>query len=137
MNRSDFQRLTRVRVAEARDLLATNRWDGAYYIAGYAIECALKACIAKKTRANDFPDKKTVADSYTHDLSALIKVAGLDQQLQIEMQADAAFGVNWGTAKDWSEQSRYERWTEPEARSLFTAITNQQHGVLRWLRRHW
>ena len=45
--------------------------DGAYYLAGYAIECALKACIAKATRRYDFPDRKKVDASHTHDLREL------------------------------------------------------------------
>ena len=46
MNRADFQRLADVRIDEAGVLLAAGRWSGAYYLAGYAVECALKACIA-------------------------------------------------------------------------------------------
>jgi HEPN domain-containing protein len=30
-------------------LLEAGLYAGAYYLAGYAVECALKACIAKKT----------------------------------------------------------------------------------------
>ncbi len=50
MNRSDFQRLTRLRLDEAKVLLANERYQGAYYLIGYAVECALKACIAKQTK---------------------------------------------------------------------------------------
>jgi len=35
-------------------------FDGAYYLAGYAVECAIKACIAKGTRRYEFPDKRKV-----------------------------------------------------------------------------
>ena len=65
MNRKDLQRLTRLRLAEARVLLAAAKYDGAYYLAGYAVECALKACIAKQIKRFDFPDKKLVIDSHT------------------------------------------------------------------------
>ena len=37
-------------------------WDAAYYMIGYCVECALKACIAKQIRRFDFPDKKLVLD---------------------------------------------------------------------------
>lgn len=43
LSRSDFQRLADVRIAEAKVLLDAGMWDGAYYLAGYAVECALKA----------------------------------------------------------------------------------------------
>jgi len=55
MNRSDFQKLTEIRMKEAKVLLSNACFEGAYYLAGYAVECAIKACIAKKTQIHDFP----------------------------------------------------------------------------------
>jgi HEPN domain-containing protein len=57
MNRADFQKLTQLRLAEAKVLLDSNRYEGAYYLMGYAVECALKSCIAKQTKEYDFPAK--------------------------------------------------------------------------------
>ena len=57
MNRSDFQKLTELRITEARVLLESKCYEGTYYLIGYAVEFALKACIAKQTREYDFPDK--------------------------------------------------------------------------------
>jgi hypothetical protein len=37
--------------------LAARFPEGAYYLAEYAIECAFKACIAKRTQQHDFPEK--------------------------------------------------------------------------------
>lgn len=54
MNRSDFQDLAQIRLAEAAALLQAERFDGAYYLAGYAVECALKACIAKGPNCTNF-----------------------------------------------------------------------------------
>lgn len=45
MNRVDFRQLAGLRIAEAKVLLDNNLYAGAYYLAGYAVECALKACI--------------------------------------------------------------------------------------------
>ena len=47
MTRKDFQQLARVRLKEAKALLNLEHFACAYYLAGYVIECALKACIAK------------------------------------------------------------------------------------------
>lgn len=59
MNKTDLEQLADLRLAEAAALLGATppMPDGAYYLAGYAIECALKACIAKLTAQHDFPDK--------------------------------------------------------------------------------
>jgi HEPN domain-containing protein len=51
MNRADFHKLAEIRIKEARVLLDRKCYAGAYYLAGYAVECALKACIARKTQA--------------------------------------------------------------------------------------
>ena len=77
MNRTQFQKLTVERVHDAEALLGAGRWSGAYYLAGYAAECALKACIAKLTKRYDFQDKDRVSKSYTHNIENLLHLAGL------------------------------------------------------------
>lgn len=99
MNRQDLQGLARSRIAEARFLLRGGLHSGAYYLAGYAVECGLKACIAKKTRRFDFPDKKAVDSSYVHDLEKLVGVAGLTQELQLESKTRPAFGGKLGNSE--------------------------------------
>ncbi|HLF84399.1 MAG TPA: HEPN domain-containing protein [Blastocatellia bacterium] len=58
MNRNDLKLLAVTRLREAKVLLANGEYSGAYYLAGYVVECALKACIAKRTKRHDFPDRK-------------------------------------------------------------------------------
>lgn len=70
-----------MRLKEVEVLLNNRQYSGAYYLSGYVVECALKACIARQTRKFDFPDKKTVLDSYTHDLQKLVKIAKLEHDL--------------------------------------------------------
>jgi len=60
LDRKDLQELSRVRLKEATALMQAGFFDGAYYLAGYAVECAIKACIAKGTRRYEFPDKRKV-----------------------------------------------------------------------------
>jgi len=121
----------------ARTLIAGKRWQSAYHIAGHAVECGLKACIAKQTRRHVFPPK-TARDLYTHDLNALLRLAALDGEQLKESQQSPAFSANWATAKDWTPESRYDL-TIPEqsARDIYKAITAQQNGVMRWIRQRW
>jgi len=137
VNRSDLKSVAEIRLKEAKALLNKRYYDGAYYLTGYAVECALKSCIAKKTKRYDFPDRRIVNDSYTHDLNQLIKVAGLQEALNSEMQRDRDFEVHWAIVKDWSEGSRYERYDAAAAKSIYTAVSDDRHGVLRWLKRLW
>ena len=137
MNRQDLQDLSEVRLKEARALLKEGLWDGAYYLAGYSIECALKACIARSTAQFDFPEKKKVDASYSHELDALVKVAGLEPALKAQIKNNPVFRRYWETTEEWSEQSRYERNAEKAARELITAIDDQRYGILVWIKQHW
>ena len=103
----------------------------------HAVECALKASIAKLTQQHDFPNKDLALKSYTHKLEELIKAANLAPLLRSDMQVNIALGTNWSLTKDWDETSRYQRWSEFQARELFEAITNSQSGVLPWIAVHW
>lgn len=137
MNRTELQQLARSRLAEASTLLRNGHYAGAYYLSGYVIECALKACIARQTRRHDFPDKKMVLDSYTHKLTDLVRVAGLQTDLSSEETKDSEFKGNWTIVKDWTEESRYQSHSQFEAETLYSAISDRRHGVLKWLRRYW
>lgn len=138
MNRSDFQRLADLRVRDGKVLLSAGLFASAYYIVGYAVESALKACIAKKVRKHDFPDLKTVRDSHQHDLEKLLGVTDLRPRLEKQTKRDREFDANWAVVKDWSEQKRYEADTsEKSARDLVSAITDPKHGVLPWLQKFW
>ena len=137
MNRADFQQLAEVRIEEAAALLAAQKWDGAYYLAGYAVECALKACIAKLTNQYDFPDKRFAEQCFTHELPRLLDCADLTKQLQTDTAANTVLGENWEVVMLWKEISRYRRKTQAEAEMLYNAITNPAHGVLPWLKRSW
>jgi HEPN domain-containing protein len=137
MNRSDLQRLSSIRVKEAKLLLDNDYYDGAYYLTGYAVECALKACIARRTRRYDFPDKRSVMDSYVHDLEKLVRTAGLQGDLAVKSQTNPRFATNWSIVKEWNEDSRYGDWAKPDAEGLYNAVTERLYGVLRWVKLHW
>lgn len=96
MNKSDFENLAIIRIKEAEVLLNAGCFHGTYYLAGYALERAL-ACIAKQVKEFDFPDQKRTNDSYTHNLSKLIDIAGLKQELSKEEILDKDFKLNWST----------------------------------------
>jgi hypothetical protein len=111
--------------------------DGAYYLAGYCVECALKACIAKMTQRHDFPDKRKADDSYSHSFEKLLKVAELEKPRAEEARRDVVFRDNWDRVQWWSEQSRYSTTSDEKARGLLKAVGDRNHGVLRWLKRYW
>lgn len=136
MNKNELELLASIRIKEAEILLVANCYQGAYYLAGYALECTLKACIAKKVSAFDFPNKQLANDSYTHDLAKLIATAGLKQELSKQESQDNNFKLNWAVVNKWSEESRYEHdIAKQDALDLFNAITEDESGVLPWLKK--
>jgi hypothetical protein len=138
VTRTDFQLLADTFLDEAQILFSQGKPGGAYYMAGYAVECALKACIAKRTAEHDFPpDRKFVADCYTHDLGTLVKSAGLRLELDRAVTGDPDLSSRWSVVQAWDESSRYDRKTGTKAQDLIEAITDPQHGVLPWIKTHW
>jgi len=139
MNRTDLQQLADLRIKEARILLDGASYSGAYYLAGYAIECGLKACIAKQTKEYDFPDKpEEVRKIYTHNLGQLLTLAKLKDKLEGDMKSNKQLDDNWACIVSWEEGKRYELGaTEKEARDLYEAIVDPGNGVLQWLKKLW
>lgn len=131
-SRSDFQKLTGLRMKESQLLLSQKDWDGAYYLAGYAVEFALKVRIISQLMKSDkFPNKKLADNFYKHELTLLRKLAELDD----EMDNDGEVSPLWDIVKDWSEQSRYGIGrTERDAMDLYNAI---ETGVLPWIKVRW
>jgi HEPN domain-containing protein len=131
-SQSDFEKLMVLRLKEAELLLRHRDWDGAYYLAGYAVEFALKIrVIAQLMKSNSFPDKKLAENFYKHGLTLLRKLAELDD----EMDNDVAVSPQWDIVKDWSEQTRYMVGkSEKEATDLYEAI---EKGVLPWIKARW
>lgn len=138
MNRRAFQRLAEERLRDATVLLDQRRYSAAYYLAGYAVECALKACIAKQTMRHDFPPRRRyIEEIYTHEALRLVKALDLLAELELMKRADSVFDANWLFVLAWTEQSRYLIHTREAATALVQAVGDQDHGVLQWIRRYW
>jgi hypothetical protein len=139
VNRTDLQELAEIRIAEAVALLGLTppKSDGAYYLGGYAVELALKACIAKTVNLHDWPERKFVADCHTHDNSALIRLAALEKIMDADILANPLLEANWIIVTDWNERCRYLRHSQDKAQKLIDAITDVTNGVLPWIKTHW
>ncbi|MBZ5628480.1 MAG: HEPN domain-containing protein [Acidobacteriia bacterium] len=137
LTRADFQELSRTRLVDAKTLLDSGRYAGAYYLAGLAIECAIKACIARQTRRFEFPQKEKALQSYSHDLAQLLKVADLQMELDNASRSDPALAGYWTIVKDWKIESRYTRIAPQLAADLYDAASHRRNGVISWLRQHW
>jgi HEPN domain-containing protein len=137
MNRADLQKLANARLREARVLFDAGEYGGAYYLAGYAVECALKACFAKTVQRHDFPDKSRAGKIFIHRLPELAKLANLDSDLSIATKANPRLAGSWLLVCNWTEESRYSLWTKHEAEEILTAMAEKKDGVLPWIKQRW
>lgn len=139
MNRTELQQLSSERIEDARALLAAQQWSGAYYLAGYALECALKSCVLAYIERTGiiFEDKKYAERCWTHDIEELLRQAGLKAESDRVTATNPVHSRFWFIAKDWSETSRYRISTQFQAETLFQALTDPTDGVLQWVKTYW
>ena len=139
LNREELQQLSHDRLLDASALIAASRWSGAYYLAGYAVECALKAAILRYVDRTGviFEDKKFAEKCWTHDLDFLVKMADLEVERGNAINANPQLGTNWLIAKDWNELFRYRNSSQNQAQSLYNAVSDPTNGVLQWITQYW
>jgi HEPN domain-containing protein len=134
VDRLQFQRLSDLRLKDAEILLEAQRWDAAYYLLGYSIECALKACIARQFRADDVPDKRLVNSFYTHDLDKLLDLTDLRLEMERGESRISDFAISWNLITKWSETLRYdENRSGVDAWEMYDAVKS----VLQWLKKQY
>jgi HEPN domain-containing protein len=137
LSRNDLQKLAEVRLEDSIILFNAGKSSSAYYLAGYCIELALKACISKLFQADVIPDKDFVQAVYTHSLESLLNVAGLLFQLKEDAKSDPQLAAYWGIASKWNEASRYHLWDQVATATLIQSIQDPNHGVFQWVKKHW
>ena len=88
-------------------LNAACRFDGAYYLAGYSGELALKARICKTLNWTDFRVTNKEFERFRsfkiHDLEVLLKLSGLESVIKDKQLAE------WGVVKAWQAEVRYRQ----------------------------
>lgn len=137
LTKAVLEQLAVARVAEAGHLLNSGYFSGAYYLGGYAIELALKACIAEAFQPRIIPDKRFVERIYTHDLVKLVDLAGLERHRIERSKRDSKFAEHWEIITAWSESARYDISVETTARGVVDALRDRDHGVFEWIRSYW
>jgi hypothetical protein len=137
LTKNELEKLAQLRLDDSVFLLSASRCSSAYYLAGYSVELALKACIAKLIQPDTIPDKEFVNAIYKHNFQGLVATAGLLPELNTDLKADPQFAGAWGIASQWTTESRYAVWDCISAASLVSAIADPKSGVFRWVKTHW
>jgi hypothetical protein len=123
--------------ADAELLFENGRYSSSYYLYGYVVECALKACISRKFEPETIPDPAFVRKIYTHSFDELVGLADLRGNLRIRNEQDPEFYANWSAVLEWKESVRYLAVERPRADTIRNAVSDREHGVLEWLKQSW
>lgn len=140
MDRTEFQSLSDERMLDTEHLLAGGRWSAAYYLVGYAVECALKACIVRYLENKPgaiFDDRRFLDKCWTHEMQLLLAAADLTDDYNVSVSSNPALRRNWEILSMWKEKARYAATSEAKARELFDAVAEPTNGVLQWIKSRW
>jgi HEPN domain len=100
-----MRRIAQARLHDARALRDRQRYDGAVYLCGYAIEVALKARICQTLRWTGFPATNREFEGKqslrTHDLSLLLELSGVEALIRTR------YLPHWSAVATWTPDLRY------------------------------
>ncbi len=125
------------KLEDARLLLDHGRYSNAYYLAGYAVEIGLKACIARQFGAEAIPDRSFVNAIYSHNFRTLVNLAGLAGELKDREAESSAFAANWVLVNEWTPEARYAAADLESAQVFVQAVSDATAGVFPWIRTYW
>lgn len=102
---TDLEAIAQARLEDARALLKKERYDGAVYVCGYAVEVALKAKVCRVLNWQEFPQTSGEFKAYrsfqTHELEVLLRLSGQETRIKQEH-----FEL-WNVVAVWKAESRY------------------------------
>ena len=104
---TDLKTTARAHLRDAMVLLNARRYDGAFYLCGYAVELALKARVCRTLRWSNFPETRTEFRNFqslkTHDLEVLLQFAG------VEVRVKTKYLAEWSVVLNWDPDKRYQK----------------------------
>ena len=110
-NPTIIRQIAQQRIEEAECLFANGHFDGAYYLAGYALELTLKAKICDCLRVPNFYKQHITGELSkafkTHKIDNLLLFTGLHETLNTEKQTNPVLLTTWSVVTCWNENSRY------------------------------
>lgn len=133
----DFLRLSERYLTGAEILLDKREYDSAYYLAGYSVECLIKAVICKNVKAGEFPPKNT-NKIYSHEIDQLIEAADLQGNLDFDKERSKSLKESYLVLKDWNpKESRYQHGVvdQKKAEDFLGQIKNKE-GFVEWLKKY-
>lgn len=99
----DLDALAAARLADAASLYLADRYEGARYVCGYAIELKLKARICRAHGWDTYPPVPELSATLkTHNLTVLLLLSTLRAKILTDYKAF------WGVVASWNPEVRYD-----------------------------
>ena len=135
---TDLKNIALKRLESAEHLIKAGDWEGAAYMMGFSLECALKSAICKTLHLQAYPEytkNKEVASFFmTHKFDCLYVVSGLTDIFNVNAGGDAYW--NWSEftknyTGNWVE-TRYQlsNWDGQKVSGLFKYLSDTNHGII-------
>ncbi len=114
--------------------------ESTYELAGFAVECALKALIMRRRGWTRWPDRRREPRLHSHNLGRLLELADLKAALEQEAGRSRGLIASWRIVHGWDHDLRYPGAAAMPRRTaddMLRAVNHPEHGVLPWLMRHY
>jgi hypothetical protein len=130
LSADDFLRRADSKQAVAKAFVDDRRHcQEAWLAAGSAVEHTLKAVIMRRTGMNGWPDRASRPDLHTHDLKALLRIAGIDPTTcPPHMRGRLRVVLTWDHGHEYASGTMARR----VARDMVVAACGDE-GVCSWL----
>lgn len=103
---ADMERTAKAHLADARVLHRGGRYDGAFYLCGYAVEIALKARICRTLKWSNFPPPGSDARFLlVHKFKQLLWFTGMSKH--VETTKSGFPNPDWQVVLNWDPELRY------------------------------
>lgn len=105
IDKREIKKTAKERLEDAEVLANAERYEGAIYLCGYAVEMGLKARICETLKWNGWPSVGKEFDGYqsfkTHNLDVLLHLSGIEERIKTKLFKE------WSAVAQWDPQSRY------------------------------
>jgi HEPN domain-containing protein len=110
----ELEKLAEDKLKDAKVLFEAGRYDGAFYICGYAVELGLKKKMCSTLGWDEYPSDGKYKILKTHDIEVLLHFSGAKKQIK------KSFIFEWSTVIKWNPEIRYssEARTAEDARFM-------------------
>lgn len=138
--RNELKNISKTRFKEVKALHQSRLYDGAKYLSGYVVETALKARVCQ-ILDSDYPETGAIAKSFlTHKFDILVKLGGLQNTLDNELNSNVNFKTNWSLVTGWTEAFRYKpigTSSRTDVQDIINALEDGTDGIFTWIKKRW